>query len=151
MIRFILVGNDFLNSLNKAFIFEQLLQMTFTPTIHVYMITYFIVTPCVYFLGVDSTQPNDSAQEESVKCTNSDNNRSRFPPTTSTTSYIFPTTTEYAPRLGAHSQWGPTEVVSPKSPNKDYISQFSMSGGPPHNPHGRQAPTNSAWNHLQVF
>ncbi|GLV32951.1 hypothetical protein CBL_08987 [Carabus blaptoides fortunei] len=41
---------------------------------------------------------------------------------------------------------------SPQHRGGDYAShhQFSMSGGPPQHPHGRQAPPNSAWNHLQV-
>lgn len=82
---------------------------------------------------------------------NTDNSGTYFPPTTSTTTpYIYPGTGDYAPRLGTHSQWGSMDGVSSKSPNKDYISQYSMSGGPPHNPHGRQAPPNSAWNPLQV-
>lgn len=100
---------------------------------------------------MDSTQPNDTVQEESVKCTNSDNSSSYFPPVTqASVPYIYPQTGEYAPRLTGHSQWGSMDGVSAKSPNKDFITQFSMSGGPPQHPHGRQAPPNSAWNHLQV-
>lgn len=41
--------------------------------------------------------------------------------------------------------------TSSKSPNKEYSTQFSMSGGPPQHPHGRQVPPNTAWNHLQVL
>lgn len=101
---------------------------------------------------MDSTQPNDSVSEDSVKCANSDNTGSYFPATTSApTPYIYPQAGDYAPRLGTHSQWGSMDGVSAKSPSKDFISQFSMSGGPPQHPHGRQAPPNSAWNHLQVF
>lgn len=100
---------------------------------------------------MDSTQTNDTVSEESVKCTNSDNIGSYFPPTTQASGpYIYQQTGDYAPRVTGHSQWVSMEGVTGKSPNKDFITQFSMSGGPPHNPHGRQAPPNSAWNHLQV-
>lgn len=104
---------------------------------------------------MDSTQSNE-IQEDSVKCNsaNSDNSGSYFPPTTqSSVPFIYPQTGEYAPRLTNHTQWSSMDGMPAKSlPNKDnnLITQFTMSGGPPHNPHGRQAPPNPAWNHLQV-
>lgn len=103
---------------------------------------------------MDSTQPNDTtgatAPSENIKCT-SDNSGAFYPSTTTPSFFSYPQVGEYAPRLGAYTaQWGSTDGTSSKSPSKEYISQFNMSGGPPQHPHGRQAPPNSAWNHLQV-